>query len=105
MLSRRFLVRGLADIIRMVDKLVACRGDDAMTYEGTVTNGTIVLHGDVQLPEGTRVEVTPLQENPQAPLGQRLMWLAGSIPDMPADFAAQHDHYLHGTPRRPPERR
>lgn len=74
-----------------------------MTYEGTVTNGIIVLRDNVQLPEGMRVEVTPVQQaQPDGTLGHRLMWLAGSIPDMPADFAAEHDHYIHGTPRRRP---
>jgi hypothetical protein len=29
-----------------------------------------------------------------------LLKFAGCMPDMPADFAEQHDHYIHGTPRR-----
>jgi hypothetical protein len=32
--------------------------------------------------------------------GEALLALAGSAHELPADFAHQHDHYLHGTPRR-----
>ena len=29
-----------------------------------------------------------------------LLKLAGIARDLPEDFAAQHDHYIHGTPKR-----
>ena len=72
-----------------------------MSVEGTVINGQIVFSEPLGLPNGTRVAVTPITATPieSAPaLGQRLAWLAGAIPDMPADFAAEHDHYIHGAP-------
>ncbi len=83
-----------------------------MLLEGTVINGTIVLDGDQQLPEGARVEVAlkaqgpraaeKIQERPKAasPLGEALMKLAGTAVGLPEDMAAQHDHYLHGTSKR-----
>lgn len=37
-----------------------------MPLEGTVVNGAIVLHGQVQLPEGARVRVQP-EDEAQAP--------------------------------------
>jgi hypothetical protein len=32
--------------------------------------------------------------------GAALLQLAGSVEGLPADFAENHDHYLHGAPRR-----
>jgi hypothetical protein len=78
-----------------------------MELNGTVTNGVVVLDPGAQVPDGTRVGVTILTV-PEAgepvtaasPLGQRLMQLAGTANDLPPDMAAQHDHYLHGQPKR-----
>jgi hypothetical protein len=33
-------------------------------------------------------------------LSQILLELAGKAKGLPADMAEQHDHYLHGTPKR-----
>ena len=51
------------------------------------------------LPEGTRVRVI-LDEAVSKPTLVGLLKYAGALPDMPTDFAAQHDHYIHGTPKR-----
>lgn len=73
-----------------------------MAFEGTVINGNVILDQPNSLPDGTRVEVVAKQptESGKATVGQRLMWLVGAIPDLPPDFAKEHDHYIHGTPRR-----
>jgi hypothetical protein len=34
------------------------------------------------------------------PVGRKLLALSGAIKTWPSDFAASHDHYLHGTPKR-----
>lgn len=75
-----------------------------MEIEGTVHNGVVILETESSLPDGTRVTVTPLEEDRKdtASAGKRLLWLAGAIQEMPADFAEEHDHYIHGTPRRNP---
>lgn len=75
-----------------------------MSFEGTVINGVIVLDGGEQLPEGARIKVvvTPSTPNEQATL-QSFEELAGDFDDLPPDFAAEHNHYLHGTPRNKPE--
>ena len=72
-----------------------------MTLEGTVKNGIIVLDPPAQLPEGSRVEVT-INQVPKAAssLGEALLKHAGKAQGLPEDMAAQHDHYLHGTPKR-----
>lgn len=70
-----------------------------MTLAGTVTNGVIVLDQPGQLQEGTRVRVV-VEEEGKKPTLAGLLQFAGVLPDMPADFAQQHDHYVHGTPKR-----
>ena len=77
-----------------------------MTYRGTVRQGVVVLEPGAVLPEGADVTVTavePAVENaPAAPstLGERLMKYAGAVKGLPTDLARNHDHYIHGTPRR-----
>jgi hypothetical protein len=74
-----------------------------MVLEGTIRNGTIVLDQPPPLPEGARVEVVvkeETEENPPATLRGVLLLSAGCLSDLPADFAEQHDHYIHGTPKR-----
>jgi hypothetical protein len=82
-----------------------------MTIAGTVQNGVVILEGGPPLPDGTRVEVvvapspnppkpTPGPNEPGEPTIRSLLKFAGVIKGMPADFAEQHDHYIHGTPKR-----
>lgn len=72
-----------------------------MVLEGTVRNGTIVLDQAPVLPEGARVEVVvKLAAKAASPLGETLLRHAGKAVGLPEDLAAQHDHYLHGTPKR-----
>lgn len=71
-----------------------------MSFIGTVSeNGTIVLPPEAKLPAGTRVRVEAMPADDR-PIGQKLLDLAGVVKDWPADFAANHDHYLHGAPKR-----
>jgi hypothetical protein len=74
-----------------------------MFLEGTIHEGAIVLeHGE--FPEGARVEVSVIDPTPDEETAQPtltfLLKYAGCMPDLPADFAEQHDHYIHGTPKR-----
>jgi len=77
-----------------------------MVYRGHVENGVVVLDEPASLPEGAKVRVEP--EEPEEPeelerelsLAERLKDVAGILKGLPADFAAQHDHYIHGTPKR-----
>ncbi len=73
-----------------------------MSVEGTVINGQIVLDGGATLPDGMRVVVNPAEQKDEdaQPTLLGLLELAGIAKDLPADFAAQHDHYLHGKPKR-----
>lgn len=76
-----------------------------MTLHGTVRNGVIVFDQAPLLAEGTKVEVVPVaspstEQNESRPTLHGVLDLAGSIKGMPPDMAEQHDHYLHGTPKR-----
>jgi len=70
-----------------------------MSITAIVENGTIKL--PVYVPDGTRVEVM-LPDQVASEEEGAMDWLkkfAGSI-EGPEDFAAEHDHYIHGTPKR-----
>lgn len=73
-----------------------------MTYIGTVTKkGTVALPPEAELPEGTRVEVRPVETGTRSgDAGKWLLQFAGIVKDLPPDFAVQHDHYIHGTAKR-----
>lgn len=79
-----------------------------MLLSGTVHGDTIVLDDPTKLPDGAQVEieVKAVTEKPAPPATEsqptllNLLKLAGTASDLPADFAAQHDHYIHGTPKR-----
>ncbi len=72
-----------------------------MELTGVVKNGVIILDNGDQLPEGTRVRIGLLESaSPPDSLGAFLLKSAGTIQGLPADMAEQHDHYLHGRPKR-----
>lgn len=75
-----------------------------MEIEGTIPKGTVVLDDAADIPDGTRVRVVvpdpPDPASAASPLGRVLLKYAGKAQGLPADMAAQHDHYLHGTPKR-----
>jgi hypothetical protein len=71
-----------------------------MPYRGRVKNGVIVLDDAVELPEGTPVNVEPTEAKAIPTLAEQLQDVIGIVTDMPSDMAENHDHYIHGTPKR-----
>lgn len=72
-----------------------------MSFEGTMLNGTVVFAEPTALPDGTVVEVVvKAPEKVASDLGAMLLRHAGKAKGLPPDAAAQHDHYLYGTPKR-----
>ena len=67
-----------------------------MSFISKVTHRTIELPPGVDIPEGTPVRVEPL---PVQSLADRLKDVIGSVSGLPPDFAHNHDHYIHGTPK------
>ena len=71
-----------------------------MTYIGKVTNGSVILPPEADLPEGAEVEVKPLPTHKDATdFTDGLLRIAGKVRNLPADLAKNHDHYLHGRPK------
>ena len=72
-----------------------------MELTGVVSNGTVVFDQPCIVPNGTKVTVhiEPSADGP-ATVGKRLLKHAGTVSGLPEDMAEQHDHYLHGTPKR-----
>jgi hypothetical protein len=77
-----------------------------MTYQGKVENGMIVLPEGVTLPEGLSVTIvpSPAPADANATVWQKLeaigRWAETQPCTLPPDLAANHDHYLHGRPKK-----
>ena len=74
-----------------------------MEIEGTFTNGVVVPDAPDQLAEGERVRIVKeanSQPEQASPLAERLLKIAGTAAGLPVDLARNHDHYLHGAPKR-----
>ena len=72
-----------------------------MTCKGRVRNGVIVLEGGASLPEGTEVRVEPVEATEAVQrLREGLRKLSGAVSGFPSDMARNHDHYIHGTPKK-----
>lgn len=69
-----------------------------MTYRGQVKNGVVVLEGNPPLAEGTQVRVEAVDATES--LGQKLLKHAGVLDGLPTDLARNHDHYIHGRPKK-----
>ncbi|WP_367872666.1 hypothetical protein [Luteolibacter sp. Populi] len=69
---------------------------------------TAVVHNNmIQLPipvaDGTSVEIIlsekPIVGETKGSFFDSIRDFAGTIDDLPPDFAAEHDHYIHGRPK------
>ena len=72
----------------------------AMSIAATVENGTIKLPPDIHLPDGTRVEILLPAEEALDDDPKWMLKFSGALDGLPEDFADEHDHYIHGTPKR-----
>jgi hypothetical protein len=77
-----------------------------MTVKARFDGRVFVPEEPVNLPVGFVVEITDIPSTPTAPSQKaplmKLVELLGQFPDdpdWPEDAAAQHDHYLYGTPK------
>lgn len=72
-----------------------------MSYTGTIIGGVVQLPPGASLPDGTLVRIEPVAPaHDRRSLVEKMKAIAQSLPDLPEDWAAQHDHYIHGTPKR-----
>jgi hypothetical protein len=78
----------------------ASPGISIMELEGVVHNGVIVPDDTAALPEGARVRIILSSAEAPEAFGRRFAQFKGAVPGLPADLAAQHDHYRLGLPKR-----
>lgn len=74
-----------------------------MTLRGHIRNGSLVFDAPPSLPEGAAVEVdlrTLEGEETEPTLYERYAKIVGIAEGLPEDFSVNHDHYIHGTPKR-----
>ena len=74
-----------------------------MSYTGIVEDGKVILPPEAKLPSGTKVRIEPLGPlDSTATLAETLKDFVGVVDgrDLPTDLAKNHDHYLHGSPKR-----
>jgi uncharacterized protein (DUF1499 family) len=72
-----------------------------MSCTGTIEGGVVKLPPETGWADGTKVRVEPIEsKEDRRSLVEKLRAIAQSMPEMPADWAEQHDHYIHGTPKR-----
>ena len=76
-----------------------------MTFRGKVQGKVVIPEEGATLEDGAEVliETAPAPEpetGPQTTLGQRLLKYAGAAEGLPSDMARNHDHYIHGTPKK-----
>ena len=78
-----------------------------MAYRGHIENGAVMLDEPADIPEGAEVSVEmvarpgakPEEDVPVSDY-DRLGSLIGKAEGLPSDLAENHDHYLHGQPKK-----
>ncbi|MFL5245170.1 MAG: antitoxin family protein [Gemmataceae bacterium] len=76
----------------------------AFTVEAVYENGVLKPAQPLPFKEHEKVSITVEEKQPT--LAERIVARARALPPevlaaLPDDLAAQHDHYLYGTPKRP----
>ena len=80
-----------------------------MSFTGQMRDGVVVFPVPVPIPEGAAVEVAVREASNSDAVSSEtsprthyeiFKEFIGSIPDLPEDMAENHDHYIHGTPKK-----
>ena len=76
-----------------------------MSLTGQIHNGQVILDTPLPLKNGERVEVSVRPLNGQSATPEKTHFeifreIIGIAEDLPEDFALNHDHYIHGTPKK-----
>ena len=78
-----------------------------MTYKGHIRNGVVVLDDPVALPEGATLTIALATDNEVVcddettpTLYEQFESVIGIAKGLPSDLARNHDHYLHGQPKK-----
>ena len=71
-----------------------------MTYRGRIKNGAVILDGPVSLPDGSEVEVCPVDSELPPTWAEVFKDITGKAEGLPPDSSVNHDHYLYGAPKK-----
>jgi hypothetical protein len=82
-----------------------------MELRGHVEKGVIVLDDAAKLPDGTEVTIAPIKsrrktvkkktrKSSKPTVWEVMRKFAGQAKGLPSDLARNHDHYLHGHPKK-----
>jgi hypothetical protein len=73
---------------------------DIMPCHGRIENGKVAPDDPFPWPDGTRVVVDVAEPEGKRSLADVLRPVIGKAFDLPPDMAENHDHYIHGTPKK-----
>ncbi len=71
-----------------------------MSITTTVEEGKIVLPPGVDWPDGTVVRIEQVKEEELPTLYDTMKEFIGIAKGLPSDLAENHNHYLHGHPKK-----
>ena len=73
-----------------------------MSFTGQVKQGVVVFDGPARPPDGAvvRVEEVLQTKADQPTWGDVFKDLIGTVDGLPDDMAENHDHYIHGSPKK-----
>lgn len=71
-----------------------------MSSRGHIQNGVVVPVDVLPWPEGTEVVIDVAKPEGERSVADRLRSVIGKAKDLPPDMAKNHDHYIHGTPKK-----
>jgi hypothetical protein len=71
-----------------------------MSITTTIEAGKIVTPPGLDWPDGTVVRIEPVKEEELPTLYETMKDFVGVADGLPPDMAANHDHYLHGHPKK-----
>lgn len=71
-----------------------------MTYIGRVKQGVVVFDGPTRPPEGAEVRIEEVTAESGPTWGEVFKGVIGAAEGLPPDMAENHDHYIHGSPKK-----
>jgi hypothetical protein len=76
-----------------------------MVFQGHIENGVAIFDEPAGLPDGMKVQIVPIVDaavsaSSGKTLAERFKDIVGAAKNLPEDMAENHDHYLHGTPKK-----
>jgi len=80
--------------------MVYAKVEMGMVYVGHVRNRVVVFDGPQRPAEGATVRVEEVPTEATQSWGEVFKDLIGVVEGLPRDMAENHDHYIHGVPKR-----